>query len=53
MVSSWILALVIVGFVPLLVLAGLVQVWLLGRSGRRGQSPAAQVSWPLLDLSES
>ena len=34
MVASWPLALVVVGFIPLLVGAGLVQVWLLGR--RRG-----------------
>lgn len=48
MVASWTLALVVVGFIPLLVGAGLVQVWLLGR--RRGgslSSSSSQVSPPL------
>jgi hypothetical protein len=48
MVSSWILAVVVVGFVPLLVVAGLVQVWLLGRrGGTRDHTHSSQVS-PLL-----
>lgn len=45
MVSSWILALVIMGFIPLLVVAGLVQVWLLGRRGSsRDHTHSSQVS---------
>lgn len=44
MVSSWILALVVVGFIPLLMVAGLVQVRLLGRTGSGKPSPSSQVS---------
>lgn len=43
MVSSWTLAVVIVGFIPLLVIAGLIQVWLLNRRGS-SHSPSTQVS---------
>lgn len=46
MVSSWALALVVMAFVPPLVVAGLVQVWLLGRTGSGKPSPSSQV-WPL------
>lgn len=44
MVSSWVLALVVVGFIPPLMMAGLVQVQLLGRTGSRELSPSSQVS---------
>lgn len=50
MVSSWILAVVVVAFVPPLVVAGLVQVWLLGRTGSGKPSPSSQV-WLLPSMS--
>ena len=43
LVSSWILAVVIVGFVPLLLVGGLVQVRLLSRRSS-SQSQSSQVS---------